>query len=159
MVSWCHRWSISSACLFGSSIWGVNKWPSWCSWDLRAHVQFCSSRLFTYFHDQYSWVHLLFSIWISLKSMYPLYIWIWAIVNFSGRKSQSHQLELLFNYYVRMLQRHQDDLTLSQLWKPISEGLQLYPLNPELYRALVDICNHRMTSHKLRMMFDDYSRK
>ncbi|EOA29757.1 hypothetical protein CARUB_v10012846mg [Capsella rubella] len=76
-----------------------------------------------------------------------------------GRKSQSHQLELLFNYYVRMLQRHQDDLTLSQLWKPISEGLQQYPLNPELYRALVDICNRRMTSHRLRMMFDDYSRK
>ncbi|KFK39103.1 hypothetical protein AALP_AA3G201300 [Arabis alpina] len=76
-----------------------------------------------------------------------------------GRKSHSHQLELLFNYYVRMLQRHQDDLTLSKLWKPISEGLQLYPLNLELYRALVDICNHRMTSHRLRMIFDDYSRK
>lgn len=76
-----------------------------------------------------------------------------------GRRSQSHQLEILFNYYVRMLQRHQDDLTLSKLWKPISEGMQLYPLSPELYRALIDICNHRMTSHKLRMMFDDYSRK
>ncbi|ESQ48150.1 hypothetical protein EUTSA_v10019937mg [Eutrema salsugineum] len=76
-----------------------------------------------------------------------------------GRKSQSHQLELLFSYYVKMLQRHQDDLTLSKLWKPISEGLQLYPLNPELYRALMDICNHRMTSHRLRMMFDDHSRK
>ncbi|KAF3611117.1 hypothetical protein DY000_02050226 [Brassica cretica] len=76
-----------------------------------------------------------------------------------GRRSQSHQLEILFNYYVRMLQRHQDDLTLSKLWKPISDGMQLYPFNPELYRALVDICNHRMTSHKLRMMFDDYSRK
>ncbi|KAF2548786.1 hypothetical protein F2Q70_00023217 [Brassica cretica] len=76
-----------------------------------------------------------------------------------GRRSQSHQLEILFNYYVRMLQRHQDDVTLSKLWKPISDGMQLYPFNPELYRALVDICNHRMTSHKLRMMFDDYSRK
>ncbi|CAH2053448.1 unnamed protein product [Thlaspi arvense] len=76
-----------------------------------------------------------------------------------GRKSQSHQLELLFNYYLRMLQRHQDGLTLSNLWKPITEGLQLYPLSPELYEALVDICNHRMTSHRLRMMFDDYSRK
>ncbi|KAG2271674.1 hypothetical protein Bca52824_066229 [Brassica carinata] len=76
-----------------------------------------------------------------------------------GRRSQSHQLEILFNYYVRVLQRHQDDLTLSKLWKPIADGMQLYPFNPELYRALVDICNHRMTSHKLRMMFDDYSRK
>ncbi|KAH0927048.1 hypothetical protein HID58_019304 [Brassica napus] len=76
-----------------------------------------------------------------------------------GRRSQSHQLEILFNYYVRMLQRHQDDLTLSKLWNPISEGMQLYPLSPELYQALIDICNHRMTSHRLRMMFDDYSRK
>ncbi|CAH8284569.1 unnamed protein product [Eruca vesicaria subsp. sativa] len=76
-----------------------------------------------------------------------------------GRRSQSHQLENLFNYYVRMLQRHQDDLTLSKLWKPISQGMQLYPLSPELYRAMIDICNHRMTSHRLRMMFDDYSRK
>ncbi|CAN8258973.1 unnamed protein product [Cochlearia groenlandica] len=76
-----------------------------------------------------------------------------------GRKSQSHQLELLFNFYVRMLQRHQDGLTLPKLWKPISEGLQLYPLSPELYGALVDICNHRMTSHRLRMLFDDHSRK
>ncbi|KAJ0264325.1 hypothetical protein HA466_0026970 [Hirschfeldia incana] len=75
-----------------------------------------------------------------------------------GRRSQSHQLENLFNHYVRMLQRHQDDLTLSKLWKPISEGMQLYPLSPELYRALIDICNHRMTSHRLRMVFDDYSR-
>lgn len=82
-----------------------------------------------------------------------------VIVNILGRRSQSHQLEILFNYYVRMLQRHQDDLTLSKLWNPISEGMQLYPLSPELYQALIDICNHRMTSHRLRMMFDDYSRK
>ncbi|XP_010551127.1 PREDICTED: protein NRDE2 homolog isoform X2 [Tarenaya hassleriana] len=76
-----------------------------------------------------------------------------------GRKSQSHHLELLISYYVRMVHRYQDHLSFSKLLTPISEGLQLYPLNPELYRALVEICHHRMTSHKLRMMFDDYSRK
>lgn len=137
--------------------------------------QMFSSVLPGYFHDLHSWILLLifhakcyrytnnFSYrqgscmhWICI---YPNVRLCWAIVNFSGRRSQSHQLEILFNYYVRMLQRHQDDLTLPKLWKPISEGLQLYPLSPELYRALIDICNHRMTSHKLRMMFDDYSRK
>lgn len=101
-------------------------------------------------------MHALFSVYLYL---YPILRFCLAVVNFPGRKSQSHQLELLFNFYVRMLQRHQDDLTLSKLWKPVSEGLQLYPLNPELYGALVDICSHRMTSHRLRLMFDDYSRK
>ncbi|KAK9028148.1 hypothetical protein V6N11_067960 [Hibiscus sabdariffa] len=75
------------------------------------------------------------------------------------RRSQSHHLEYLFNYYVRMLQRHHEQFTLSKAWESVAHGLQIYPSSPELFKALVEISCLYTTPNKLRWMFDDHCHK
>ncbi|KAL6962786.1 hypothetical protein U1Q18_037745 [Sarracenia purpurea var. burkii] len=75
------------------------------------------------------------------------------------RRSQSYQLEYLFDYFVRMLWRHHAELKLSKVWESIVQGLQIYPKNPELYEALVEIGHLHTTPNKLRWIFDDYCQK
>ncbi|XVF09402.1 hypothetical protein REPUB_Repub07fG0089400 [Reevesia pubescens] len=75
------------------------------------------------------------------------------------RRSQSHHLEYLFNYYLRMLQRHHGQFTLSKAWESVTHGLQIYPSSPELFNALVEISCLYTTPNKLRWMFDDYCHK
>ncbi|KAG6676062.1 hypothetical protein I3842_15G134600 [Carya illinoinensis] len=75
------------------------------------------------------------------------------------RRSHSYQLEYLFNYYVRMLQRHHEQSSLSKAWESISRGLQIYPFSPELFGALVEIGLIYTTSNKLRLMFDNFCHK
>ncbi|XP_028091516.1 protein NRDE2 homolog [Camellia sinensis] len=75
------------------------------------------------------------------------------------RRSQSYQLEFLFNYYVRMLRRHHVELRLSEVWESVVQGLQIYPYSPELYDALVEISHLHTASNKLRWMFDTYCQK
>ncbi|CAL1369193.1 unnamed protein product [Linum trigynum] len=75
------------------------------------------------------------------------------------RRNQSPQLELLFTYYMKMLLRHNNELSLSRVWGTILRGLQTYPSNPELFKTFVEIGNLYTTPNKLRLMFDDYSHK
>ncbi|KAA8542919.1 hypothetical protein F0562_024071 [Nyssa sinensis] len=75
------------------------------------------------------------------------------------RKSQSHQLEFLFNYYVKMLWKHHAELKLSKVWDSIVQGLQIYPFSPKLYNALVEIGHLHTAPNKLRWIFDDYCHK
>lgn len=75
------------------------------------------------------------------------------------RRSQSLQLEYVFNFYMRMLWRHRTELGLSKIWESITQGLQLYPSNPELYDALVEIGHLHTAPNKVRRMFDEYSQK
>lgn len=75
------------------------------------------------------------------------------------RRTQSPQLEYMFNYYMRMLWRHRTELGLSKIWESITQGLQLYPLNPELYDALVEIGHFHTAPNKVRRMFDEYSQR
>ncbi|XP_021291947.1 protein NRDE2 homolog isoform X2 [Herrania umbratica] len=75
------------------------------------------------------------------------------------RRSQSYHLECLFNYYIRMLQRHHGQFTLSKAWESVTHGLKIYPSSPELFNALVEISCLYTTPNKLRRMFDDYCHK
>ncbi|KAJ9162552.1 hypothetical protein P3X46_022316 [Hevea brasiliensis] len=75
------------------------------------------------------------------------------------RRRHSYQLEFLLNYYMRMLLRHHKQSSSSKLWESISQGLQVYPCSPELFRALVEISHRYATPNKLRWMFDDYCYK
>ncbi|KAE8678347.1 hypothetical protein F3Y22_tig00111427pilonHSYRG00550 [Hibiscus syriacus] len=75
------------------------------------------------------------------------------------RRSQSHHLEYLFNYYVGMLQRHHEQFTLSKAWESVTHGLQIYPSSPELFKALVEISCLYTTPNKLRWMFDNHCHK
>ncbi|XP_052181482.1 uncharacterized protein LOC127794446 isoform X2 [Diospyros lotus] len=75
------------------------------------------------------------------------------------RRSQSYQLESLFNYYVRMLWRHNSELGLSRVLESIIQGLQAYPSNPELYAALVETSHRHTSPNKLRLIFDNFCQK
>ncbi|KAL5749247.1 hypothetical protein ACOSP7_023850 [Xanthoceras sorbifolium] len=75
------------------------------------------------------------------------------------RRSYSYQLEFLFNFNVRMLQRHHKQSSLSKVWETILHGLQIYPYSPELFNTLVEIGNLYTTPNKLRWIFDDHCHK
>lgn len=75
------------------------------------------------------------------------------------RRKQSYQLENLFNYYVKMLRRHHKQLSQMKVRESISQGLQSYPLNPELYSAFLEISYIYSVPSKLRWTFDDYCQK
>ncbi|KAH1234049.1 Protein NRDE2 [Glycine max] len=71
------------------------------------------------------------------------------------RRSQGYQLEFLFNYYIKMLQRHQRQSSLMKVWESILHGLQIYPFSPELLKDVVEVGHYYTTSNKLRRILDD----
>ncbi|XP_061988537.1 uncharacterized protein LOC133707006 [Rosa rugosa] len=75
------------------------------------------------------------------------------------RKSHSHQLEFVFNFYMKMLWRHHGQSSLSKCWESILQGLQIYSFSPELYSDLIEVGHFYTTSNKLRWVFDDYCQK
>ncbi|KAK4750974.1 hypothetical protein SAY87_004456 [Trapa incisa] len=75
------------------------------------------------------------------------------------RRSNSNQLESLYNFYLRMLWRHQKQLTLRKIWDAIIQGLQIYPYNPDLFTNLVKVGHSYTTPNKLRLFFHDISHK
>ncbi|KAK3225422.1 hypothetical protein Dsin_005284 [Dipteronia sinensis] len=75
------------------------------------------------------------------------------------RRSCSYELEFLFYFNVRMLQRHHKQSSLSKVWETILHGLQIYPYSPELFNTLVEIGNLYTTPNKLRWIFDDHCHK
>ncbi|WJX71933.1 hypothetical protein P8452_55870 [Trifolium repens] len=72
-----------------------------------------------------------------------------------GRRSHSYQLEFLFNFYIRMLQRHQKQSSLMKVWESVSQGLQMYPFSPELLKGVVEVGHFHTTSNKLRRILDE----
>lgn len=75
------------------------------------------------------------------------------------RKSRSYQVELLYNYHVRMLQRHHQEAKLSKLLQSVTAGLQIYPCNPELFSSLVELSHLYAVPHNLRRILDEVSKK
>ncbi|XP_004299491.1 PREDICTED: protein NRDE2 homolog [Fragaria vesca subsp. vesca] len=75
------------------------------------------------------------------------------------RRSHSHQLEFMFNFYMKMLWRHHGQSSLSKCWESILQGLRIYPFSPELYSDLIEVGHFYTTSNKLRWVFDDYCQK
>ncbi|XP_042501686.1 nuclear exosome regulator NRDE2 [Macadamia integrifolia] len=75
------------------------------------------------------------------------------------RRHQSSQLESLYNYYIRMLQKHHKQLKLSAITESILQGLQIYPYNPKLFAAFMEISYLYTVPNKLRWIFDDFCHK
>ncbi|KAK4734961.1 hypothetical protein R3W88_009222 [Solanum pinnatisectum] len=75
------------------------------------------------------------------------------------RRRHSHHLECLFNFYMRMLCRHHQEMKLSKLWEYIVKGLDIYPCSPSLYNALVEIGHLYASPNKLRWIFDEKFQK
>ncbi|KAJ7975310.1 protein NRDE2-like isoform X1 [Quillaja saponaria] len=76
-----------------------------------------------------------------------------------GRRSHSRQLEFMFNFYIRMLRRHQNQSSLSKVLESISQGIEIYPFSPALFNALIQTGQLYTTSNKLRWMLDGYCQK
>ncbi|CAN4087838.1 unnamed protein product [Withania somnifera] len=75
------------------------------------------------------------------------------------RRRHSHHLECLFNFYMRILRRHHQEMKLSKLWECIVKGLDIYPCSPSLYNALVEIGHLYVSPNKLRWIFDENLQK
>nr|XP_043632283.1 nuclear exosome regulator NRDE2 [Erigeron canadensis] len=75
------------------------------------------------------------------------------------RRSQNHQLELLFNFYVRLLCKHSSQSELATIWKFVVQGLQIYPFSPKLYNSIIRIAHLHTSPSKLRWIIDDYLHK
>ncbi|XP_023745641.1 uncharacterized protein LOC111893790 isoform X2 [Lactuca sativa] len=75
------------------------------------------------------------------------------------RRSQSHQLELLFNFYIQMLWKHHSEAELANIWKILVQELQIYPFSPKLYNTLIQIGHLHTSPSKLRRIIDDYLHK
>ncbi|XP_027358649.1 protein NRDE2 homolog isoform X2 [Abrus precatorius] len=68
------------------------------------------------------------------------------------RRSHSYQLEFLFDYYIKMLQRQS---SLMKVWESILLGIQIYPFSSELLKGVVEVGHLYTTSNKLRRFLDD----
>ncbi|KAJ9542452.1 hypothetical protein OSB04_028958 [Centaurea solstitialis] len=75
------------------------------------------------------------------------------------RRSQTHELELLFNFYVRLLWKHHSQSELANVWNFVVQGLQIYPFSPKLHNAIVQIGHLHTSPSKLRWIIDDYLHK
>nr|GMC53153.1 protein NRDE2 homolog isoform X1 [Ipomoea batatas] len=75
------------------------------------------------------------------------------------RRRNSYHVESLFNYYVAMLSKHHREVKLSKVWQSVLNGLQMYPVSPKLYSALVQISHLYTSPNKLRLVFDEYCKK
>ncbi|KAK9707010.1 hypothetical protein RND81_07G167200 [Saponaria officinalis] len=75
------------------------------------------------------------------------------------RKRRSYQLEFLYNYHVRMLEKHLEEATMPKLLQSVLLGLQIYPFNPELFRSLVHLSHLHTVPNKLRQIFDNLWQK
>ncbi|KAL8246022.1 hypothetical protein R6Q59_007238 [Mikania micrantha] len=74
------------------------------------------------------------------------------------RRSQSHQFELLFNFYLNLLWKHHSQ-ELAEVWKSVLQGLQIYPFSPKLYNAIVQVGHLHTSPNKLRWIIDDFLHK
>ncbi|KAF3792390.1 NRDE2-like protein [Nymphaea thermarum] len=75
------------------------------------------------------------------------------------RRSQSHQLESLFVYYIAILLRNLKQATLSRSWETILQGLHLYPYNPTIFAAFLKVGSLYTVPNKIRRILDDYCQK
>ncbi|XP_076894745.1 uncharacterized protein LOC143547132 [Bidens hawaiensis] len=75
------------------------------------------------------------------------------------RRSQSHQLELLFNFHMNLLWKHHSQSELSNVWKFVLQALQIYPFSPKLYNAIIQIGHLHTSPNKLRWIIDDFLHK
>ncbi|PIA63768.1 hypothetical protein AQUCO_00201244v1 [Aquilegia coerulea] len=75
------------------------------------------------------------------------------------RRSQSSQLESLFNYYIKMLQKHYKQSKPSRVYDSVLQGLQIYPYNPKLFAAFIEMGCLYTVPNKLRLIFDEFSHK
>ncbi|XP_018675490.2 uncharacterized protein LOC104000079 isoform X3 [Musa acuminata AAA Group] len=71
------------------------------------------------------------------------------------RRSQSLQLESLWVYYIKVLERHLKQFKFSRIWKTTLQGYQIYPYNPKSFRAMLQVNYHYSVSSKVRHLFDE----
>ncbi|XP_066322738.1 uncharacterized protein [Miscanthus floridulus] len=73
----------------------------------------------------------------------------------------SHNLECedLWVYYIKLLQKNLNRLSLSRVWPSVSQGVHKYPYNPKSYSAMLTLSYLYSVSNNLRLTLDKCSQR
>uniref|UniRef100_A0A453PP19 Uncharacterized protein n=1 Tax=Aegilops tauschii subsp. strangulata TaxID=200361 RepID=A0A453PP19_AEGTS len=73
--------------------------------------------------------------------------------------SESHTLEFeeLWMYYIKLLQKNLNQLSLSRVWPSILKGVQTYPYNPKSYASMLTLSCLYSVPNNLRLTLDKCS--
>ena len=75
--------------------------------------------------------------------------------------SESHTLEFeeLWMYYIKLLQKNLNQLSLSRVWPSILKGVQTYPYNPKSYASMLTLSCLYSVPNNLRLTLDKCSQR
>ena len=73
--------------------------------------------------------------------------------------SHKSEFEDLWVYYIKLLQKNLNQLSLSRVWPSISQGVHKYPYNPKLYSAMLIASSLYSVSNNLRLTLDKCSQR
>ncbi|XP_025808486.1 protein NRDE2 homolog isoform X3 [Panicum hallii] len=71
--------------------------------------------------------------------------------------SHNSEFEDLWVYYIKLLQKNLNQLSLSRVWPSISQGMHKYPYNPKSYSAMLILSYLYSVSNNLRLTLDKCS--
>ncbi|PVH67040.1 hypothetical protein PAHAL_1G415700 [Panicum hallii] len=73
--------------------------------------------------------------------------------------SHNSEFEDLWVYYIKLLQKNLNQLSLSRVWPSISQGMHKYPYNPKSYSAMLILSYLYSVSNNLRLTLDKCSQR
>ena len=73
--------------------------------------------------------------------------------------SHKSEFEDLWVYYIKLLQKNLNQLSLSRVWPSVSQGVQKYPYNPKSYSAMLILSSLYSVSNNLRLTLDKCSQR
>nr|CAB3447982.1 unnamed protein product [Digitaria exilis] len=84
-----------------------------------------------------------------------------AFFSFPYLNDSSHNLEFedLWVYYIKLLQKNLNQLSLSRVWPSVSQGVHKYPYNPKSYSAMLTLSYLYSVSNNLRLTLDKCSQR
>ncbi|RLM80581.1 hypothetical protein C2845_PM12G28500 [Panicum miliaceum] len=76
-----------------------------------------------------------------------------------SNSSHNSEFEDLWVYYIKLLQKNLNQLSLSRVWPSISLGMHKYPYNPKSYSAMLILSYLYSVSNNLRLTLDKCSQR
>ncbi|CAN6279845.1 unnamed protein product [Urochloa humidicola] len=73
--------------------------------------------------------------------------------------SHNSEFEDLWVYYIKLLQKNLNQLSLSRVWPSVLEGVHKYPYNPKSYSAMLTLSYLYSVSNNLRLTLDKCSQR
>ena len=104
---------------------------------------------------------------MSVNCKFVLFCWNFQFVNalilivylFGSESSHNLECEDLWVYYIKLLQKNLNRLSLSRVWPSVSRGVHKYPYNPKSYSAMLTLSYLYSVSNNLRLTLDKCSQR